>query len=114
MSYSPIKNKDHLIKIEPEFDPDWSWVAEAEAESDTRSKIENGSLFQVWIAVRVYDKSGEVTGEDSLGAVCITSEESFEDQINETVKEHGMVENAKTDLALKLKRILEANKGEIS
>jgi hypothetical protein len=98
------------VNIYPEFDSDWSWVDD----NKTLTEIKNGTLFQVILEVKVYDKTGEVDGTDSLGGVVLKY--SFKDdlyqQVLSTISDYGMIENAQAELKRKLENIFEAYQNE--
>lgn len=92
------------VFIYPEPDPDWSW----ETDEATLRKIRRGDLEQVIVEVVVFDRSGEIKGTDSLGGVVIGADD-HKQEIRDTIEAHAMVEEARRDLAERLKRIVEKN-----
>jgi hypothetical protein len=95
-----------LVKIYPEFDPDWSWI---EVGSKDERLVRDGHLEQVIVEVTVFDSSGEVSGTDSLGGVCIGLD-AHKQEIRDTIDSNSMVQEARADLKNKLARILAANR----
>jgi hypothetical protein len=67
-------------------------------------KFNSGDLINVTVMVEVFSRSGEVSGSDNLGACHVNTGQAFED-VQEIVKDHGMLENAKDDLERILKAI---------
>jgi hypothetical protein len=100
------------VNIYSEYDSDWSWVEESEVE--VLRKISRGDLFQVIIEVKVYDKTGEIDGTDSLGGVVLeySIKKDFESQVREVINDHAMIDNAKNELDKKIKNILKVYQNE--
>lgn len=95
---------DHVpgifVEVYPEECPDWSW---AEDDNALMPKVKNGDVEQVCILIKIYDPSGHVEGNDSLGAV-VVGNDAKQDVLN-AIKDNGMVNEAKSDLKKKLREI---------
>lgn len=70
----------------------------------TKEALVKGTLSQFVVVVKAFDITGNVAGLDSLGGIIVKKAEDVLD----TVKDHNMVDNAKTELLFTLNKIFKA------
>ena len=102
------KGLNYIIKVENSDIPlEGSFDFGNEAENQKyMSRFESGELENIDIVVTIFSKSGQVEGFDSLGA-CHIRASHFEEDVQSTIKDHGMIENALEHLNENLKQIKE-------
>lgn len=92
-----INGLNYYISAYYEFDvPDFDCGSETE-NAQEMARFDSGELLNLFIEVKVFDKSGNIEGSDSLGQCFVTSADCLND-IQDIVKEYGMIENALNDL----------------
>lgn len=92
------------VYLYPEEDADWD--AECFDDPEMQARIRRGDVKQVVVVVKLFDKTGNVEGSSCIGAVTIGLDD-HKQEVRDTLDAYEMIEEARQDLAAKLKAIVE-------
>ena len=107
------KDMNAMASVTPDCDNplmEWEFLNE-----DIKKRYRNEEIYDYIITVKVWDRTGNITEETSIGGCTFVENDDFEEQTLEFVKDHGLLDEAhgllKKSIAAVVKEYTRTTKG---